>query len=252
MNRCKILFNEIFYKIFPDKTYLDNPRKIFHSEAYLRHNARRLEHLASLRIPVSGLRVLELGAGVGDHSHYYIDRGCRVTITEARPENVRCLQERYPHQDVRLLDVETSIKVEGAPFDLVHCYGLLYHLAKPVEALEFFSNYTKRLLFLETCVSYGTEEQIHLVSEPKHDPSQAYSGTGCRPTRSFIYTQLKKWFPFVYLPKTQPNHEQFPLDWTAAKSNSSDLQRAIFIASRESLANEGLVEELIMHQVRHE
>ena len=51
----------------------------FHSWHYLRHNARRLEHLASLQIPIRGKSVLEIGAGIGDHSSYYLDRGCTVT-----------------------------------------------------------------------------------------------------------------------------------------------------------------------------
>src|SRR5438045_3527021 len=57
----------------------------FHSWHYLRHTSRRLEHLASLSIPIFNTSVLEAGAGVGDHSHYYLDRGCQITITEARP-----------------------------------------------------------------------------------------------------------------------------------------------------------------------
>src|SRR5262249_51294506 len=68
----------------------------FRSDGYLRHNARRLEHLASLQIPVAGLSVLEIGAGIGDHSHYYIDRDCVITITEARSENLEWLKKRYP------------------------------------------------------------------------------------------------------------------------------------------------------------
>jgi hypothetical protein len=51
------------------------PALQFHSDFYIRHTARRLEHLASLRIPVAALSVLEVGAGIGDHSNYYMDRG---------------------------------------------------------------------------------------------------------------------------------------------------------------------------------
>lgn len=50
------------------------PSLYFHSYDYLRHNARRLEHLASLGLPITGRSVLEVGAGIGDHSHFYIDR----------------------------------------------------------------------------------------------------------------------------------------------------------------------------------
>ena len=50
------------------------PAYEFHSHHYMRHNARRLEHLASLQIPVDGRTVLEVGAGIGDLSHFYLDR----------------------------------------------------------------------------------------------------------------------------------------------------------------------------------
>ena len=61
---------------------------------YIRHNARRLEHLASLGLPLHGKKVLEVGAGIGDHSSFYLDRGCEMLITEARPENLEILRLR--------------------------------------------------------------------------------------------------------------------------------------------------------------
>ncbi|GFE57773.1 bifunctional 2-polyprenyl-6-hydroxyphenol methylase/3-demethylubiquinol 3-O-methyltransferase UbiG [Geobacter sp. AOG1] len=230
----------------------DNPVCTFHSDHYLRHNARRLEHLASLRIPVTGMSVLEVGAGIGDHSHYYIDRGCRVTITEARTDNLQILKNRYPACDVRFLDMEHPSDINDSPFDLVHCYGLLYHLSAPKQALTFLSQSTRRMLFLETSVSFGDNEAINLVTEMQTDPTQAHSGTGCRPTRAWIFKELQELFEYVYLPTTQPNHEEFPLDWTNPDEHKASLQRAIFIASRERLENEKLKPSLLLKQIRHE
>lgn len=228
-----------------------NPLEAFHSLHYLRHNARRLEHLASLRIPVAGLSVLEVGAGIGDHSNYFIDRGCRITITEAREENLECLQLRFPQLDVQFLDMENPSPIEGSPFDVVYCYGLLYHLKNPEVALEFLGQSTKKILLLETCVSFGDTEAINLTTEDRGDFSQAYSGIGCRPTRPWLFNRLKGLFEHVYLPKTQPNHEEFPLDWTAPDKHQANFSRAIFIASREALENEMLVSTLLNQQVRH-
>lgn len=230
----------------------NSPVHHFHSDHYLRHNARRLEHLASLRIPVAGLSVLEVGAGIGDHSHYYIDRGCRVTITEARPENLTYLRTRYPDCSVQFLDMDSPAGVEGAPFDVVHCYGLLYHLSKPQQALAFLSQNTRRMLLLETCVSFGEGEEINLTGEAQSDPTQAFSGTGCRPTRAWVFGELRRLFDHVYLPATQPCHEEFPLDWTAPDKHEAGLQRAVFIASREPLENAVLTRSLVVHQRRHE
>jgi hypothetical protein len=75
--------------------YPNDPAASFHTLHYLRHNARRLEHLASLQVPVAGKSVLEVGAGIADHSHYYMDRDCTITITEARKENLQYLKMRY-------------------------------------------------------------------------------------------------------------------------------------------------------------
>ncbi len=229
-----------------------SPVQDFHSDHYLRHNARRLEHLASLRIPVAGTTVLEVGAGIGDHSHYYLDRGCTVTITEARAENLSYLRTRYPDCSVRFLDMESPDHVEGSPFDVVHCYGLLYHLSKPKEALAFLSQSTSRMLFLETCVSFGDTAEVNLTGETRSDPTQAYSGTGCRPTREWVFTELQALFGYVYLPTTQPCHEEFPLDWTAPQMHKVGLQRAVFIASRERLENERLATTLMPRQTRQE
>ena len=226
------------------------PLAEFRSSDYLRHNARRLEHLASLRIPVAGMSVLELGAGIGDHSHFYIDRGCTITITEARSENLKYLRARYPSCDVRFLDMEHPAAIAGSPFDVVHCYGLLYHLNNPAQALEFIARNVRKLLFLETCVSLGEADAVNLTKESESTPSQAYSGTGCRPTRTWLFNRLQELFGFVYLPKTQPCHEEFPLDWTAPEKHVSPLYRAVFVASHERLESDVLVPDLIMKQVR--
>ncbi|MEK6801191.1 MAG: class I SAM-dependent methyltransferase [Nitrospirota bacterium] len=229
-----------------------SPVQRFHSNHYLRHNARRLEHLSSLRIPVAGRSILEVGAGIGDHSHYYIDRACRITITEARAENLRYLKKRYLNCHVQHLDMESPSHIEGAPFDVVHCYGLLYHLSKPKEALMFLSQNTKGMLLLETCVSFGENEAINLIKESQSSPTQAHSGTGCRPTRAWLFRELRGLYKYVYLPKTQPCHEEFPIDWTAPEKHKASLQRAIFVASNEPLENENLTPFLILQQTRHE
>jgi hypothetical protein len=229
---------------------LVSPVHAFHSHHYLRHNARRLEHLASLRIPVAGSSVLEVGAGIGDHSHYYIDRGCEITITEAREDNLAHIRSRYPQCKVRILDLETAVQVDGGPFDIVHCYGLLYHLSDPQRALEFLSKQAAGMLFLETCVSFGEAALINPIAEARADATQAVSGTGCRPTRSWLFQELGRHFEHVYLPRTQPCHEEFPLDWKAPEKHKGGFQRAVFVASRRELQNDMLTKTLLDQQSR--
>ena len=234
-----------------DKPASTRPAGGFQSYHYLRHNARRLEHLASLRIPVAGMTVLEVGAGIGDHTEYYLDRSCDITITEARSRNIEILLSRYPNEKVLHLDLERARPVGGAPFQVVHCYGLLYHLKNPEQALRFLSDNCLQLLFLETCVSFGRERVVNLVNEDNADVTQAVSGVGCRPTRPWLFDQLQHHFAYVYCTRTQPNHEEFPLDWTAPEKHNYGLQRSVFVASRLALDSHVLSRDLLDTQTRH-
>lgn len=224
------------------------PEDSFHSHAYLLHNQRRQEHLASLGLPIAGASVLEVAGGIGDHTSFFLDRGCIVVSTEGRPENLVILRQRYPSLDVRQLDLDNPVDL-GQSFDIVYCYGTLYHLQRPAEALTFMAACCRNMLLLETCVSYGDHRAIGLVDEAPTDPTQSIFGRGCRPTRPWIHRQLRQLFEHVYIPRTQPNHEEFPLDWTSP-SSSNAFTRSVFIASRQPLDNPQLSEELLMHQVR--
>jgi hypothetical protein len=162
------------------------------------------------------------------------------------------LKERYPGADIRQLDLENPEPLNGSPFDVVHCYGLLYHLRTPKESIEFMARNCRELLFLETCVSFGSDERINPVGEWSKNPTQAISGTGCRPTRLWVFNRLREQFQHVYVPRTQPNDSEFPIDWTAPQLYRDSLSRAIFVASRMPLDNPLLASELLERHYRHE
>jgi hypothetical protein len=229
----------------------DSPVQYFQHYYYQRHNHRRLEHLATLGLPLRAATVLEVGAGIGDHTHFFLDRNCHVTSVEAREENLNILRLRYPQLDIRQLDLDHPQPIFDQPFDIVYCYGLLYHLNKPAEAIEFMAHYCRQILLLESCVSYGDEEALNPCEEPVDDPTQSYSGQGCKPTRKWIYNQLQKWFEFVYLPTTQPYHGEFPIDWTIAPSTPAQLTRSIFVASKTELFNPQLIRDIPTRQCRY-
>jgi len=96
---------------------------------------------------------------------------------------------------------------------------------------------------LETCVSFGGHDALNPVSELRSDPTQSFRDGGCRPTRPWIMNRLKALFAHVYVPRTQPAHEEFPLDWTGEQPFDY-LTRATFVASRRPLVNEQLLDFL--------
>ncbi len=217
---------------------------------YLRHDQRRQEHLASLNLDTRDSTVLEVGAGIGNHTSFFLDRGCTVTSTEARPENLDVLRTRYPDLETRRLDLDEPDETLRGPFDIVYCYGVLYHLKNPAAAIKYMAARSSRLLLMETCVSYGSEEAVNLVPEPADNLSQSVHGVGCRPTRPWVFQELKRNFEFVYMPVTQPNHKEFPTDWTTP-DETKPLVRSVFVASRVAIENELLVEDVPLKQRRH-
>lgn len=248
----KILIKKTFNSIGLDIVRISKSTKdAFLSYHYQRHNQRRLEHLVSLGLNIAGSTVLEVGAGIGDHTSFFIDRNCKIVTSEARQNNIKILLSRYPNLRVLHLDLDNPPEEFDELFDIVYCYGTLYHLKNPVRALEFISRCCRKMLLLETCVSFGEENSPYPCTENAMNPTQSISGRGCRPTRRWVYSQLKRYFKFVYLPITQPNHEEFPIDWTLLPPDKQILTRAIFIASRQKIINKLLVEEIPMKQIRH-
>jgi hypothetical protein len=227
-----------------------SPEDVFLSFDYQRINQRRQEHLATLGLEIAGTTVLEVGAGIGDHTSFFLDRECHVVTSDGREENIKVLRSRYPHVRVLRLDLDNPPRSFNEAFDIVYCYGLLYHLSKPAQALKFLSDCCRKMLLLETCVSPGDEDAVNLVTEDGQNPSQSVGGIGCRPTRRWVHNQLSKHFEYVYLPLTQPNHREFPTEWTSAPSNQT-LTRAVFIATREQIDNEFMCQAIPTKQVRH-
>jgi len=229
----------------------------FRNPWYQRHNHRRLEHLASLGLDLVSKSVLEVGAGVGDHVFFFLDRNCAVVSLEARDENCQLFTETIQEAEtsgygkvshVKLVpgDAESLNAAISENFDIVYCYGLLYHLEDPAAALRAMAARCLDLLLLESCVSFGDHDAINETSERLTDPTQSFRGRGCRPTRPWLISQLKALFTYVYVPRTQPAHEEFPLDWSGAQPLGR-LTRATFVASRRPIKNELLLDFLPDH-----
>jgi SAM-dependent methyltransferase len=228
--------------------------QVFHDGAYLRHNARRQEHLATLGLDLADKSVLEVGAGIGDHTTFFLDRGCKVHCTEPREDNLKVIRRRFksdPNVTVERLNLDGVLPAAAPSYDVVYCYGVLYHLSRPAEALAWLCERATDLLLLETCVSFSDEDKHFPVSEKSSNHSQATTGTGCRPSRVWVMNRMKETMPQVYVTAMQPWHEQFPLDWTAGGSgHSPGLSRAVFVGSRTPLNLPTLVEEVPMVQRR--
>lgn len=218
--------------------YFDNP-------SALAINAARLDHLATLGLDLEGKRVLEVGAGVGHLTHFWEERGCEVVSTEGRPALVKENLRRHPGRRV----VVANLCVPGSHdhlgrFDVIFCYGTLYHLSRPVIGLRNMAGLCDGLLLVESRVYPEDDGAVHFGRE-NNTLSQSLDGTGCRPARDWVMAQLKQLFPYVYATRTRPDHNEFPPKWPPSETGKP---RAVFVASRNELGLPTLTTELPKRQ----
>ena len=67
----------------------------FFDARYQLHNIARLSHLNDLNLDLDNKSVLELGAGIGDHTLFYLYRGGQVTPIEGRQELCDFIFKRF-------------------------------------------------------------------------------------------------------------------------------------------------------------
>lgn len=220
---------------------------VFDTEAARQLNDARMTHLESLGLPIEGRKVLDVGCGVGHLAQFFTAKGCEVVAADAREENLTSLRSRYPGLAAYRLNVETDSLAFLGHFDIVFCYGLLYHLENPLAALRNMAAVCDDFLLLETVVMDHPEPLLRLADEPAETFSQAVGGMATRPTPAFVAMALTRvGFPFVYVPRTPPQHADFQFEWKADHEFFRDghLLRCIFVASKRPIKRRELVLQL--------
>jgi SAM-dependent methyltransferase len=210
---------------------------VFDTEAALAINRARLDWLQETNLVKAGSRVLDAGAGVGHFLRYYLDAGCTVVALDGRAENIAELRARFPAVETHVTDVQRLDALSLGRFDVIHCFGLLYHLESPIAALRKFREICRGVLILETMVCDSSRPVAVLADETKA-ASQALDGLGSRPSPAFVALALNRvGFPYVYGTGPPPRHEDFQFEW---KDNLDTVRdghplRCMFVASDEPI-----------------
>ena len=152
---------------------------------------------------------LDLGCGVGYFSAMLRDMGFQVTAADGRAENVEEARSRHPGIDFRVADAEDPSLAALGTFDLVFCFGLLYHLENPLRAFRNLQALTKKVLLLESMVIPEEQPFLILMDEgPVED--QSLRALSCYPSEGAIIKMAHRaGFPHVYRFRELPNHEDF-------------------------------------------
>lgn len=229
------------------RSRMENERfRLFYSDVYLDINIARLEHLDTLALPLEKKSVLEVGGGIGMLSFFFEEKKCTVISTEARQENIEENIRLHPTRKSTIFSKDLSIPHSHddlGSFEIVFCYGTLYHLPNPHIAIKDLARCTQDILLIETMVSKEDNGKVNQAKEDLSVLDQAFTQSGCRPARNWIFSELKKYFPYVYCTATQPKHKEFPTCWPVP-ADSHTCARSIFLGSRKKLHSQLLLSSL--------
>jgi SAM-dependent methyltransferase len=220
---------------------LDGGPECFDTSAAFELNQVRFDHLQSLGLPWAGKSILDMGCGVGHLTQILAKKGYRIAGADGREENIRVFRQRHPELPAHVANVEEKLTALGE-FDIVLCYGLLYHLENPFQALRNLASICRGVLVVETIVCDHELPVAVWVDETK-SANQALLGLGCRPSPSLVTLALNRaGFPLVYAPLHAPSHPEFEVRWSNSLAWTQDghVIRSVFIASREPLDDRAL------------
>lgn len=133
-----------------------------------------------------GMKVLEVGAGLGHIGDVFAELGFEVTSTDGRPEHVERMKARG--RDAFVLDLDAAGIGGARGYDIVVAFGVLYHLKEPEKFLRSCAD-DCRILLLESAVCDATDPVVKMVPEIAHGwrgQDQALNRLGCRPSVSWV------------------------------------------------------------------
>lgn len=220
---------------------------------------RCLEHLTTLRLPLLGKRIADVGSGMGLMASYFVERRCTVDLFDVSPRFIELAKiyngSTYDEKLLRnmnfiLADFDSAELTVSKKFDATVCYNVLWQSKNVSDFLNNLSDITDKILVLETRVAYGEHEDLLAMVDRGDNSPNSLPAIRSIPTRKWMWNALGKHFPFVYVPHTQPHHRSFPGNWNRSASGRSNFGRAVFVASREELDLDTLSPQLVVNHTR--
>lgn len=190
-----------------------NAPRIFDAKHYESLNASRdavVSALLSELMQPLGLRTaLDVGCGLGYFSGLLRSLGFEVSAVDGRQQNVEEAQRRFPQIPFRRCDAQDVALRELGKFDLIFCFGLLYHLENPMLTVRHLHAMTQQLLLVEAVIYPGEQPIMALVDEgPTED--QGLNHIAFYPTEACLVKMLyRSGFSSVYGFNIQPSHPEY-------------------------------------------
>jgi SAM-dependent methyltransferase len=214
-----------FYKIEePEEPVFDTeytPEQMFNDKKSLDFDNVRFKHFDYMNIYLKDKTVLELGAGIGNHTKFLKEKMPRKIVSvEGRADNLEILKKRFLSPDGKtkitptynvvpvLHDLEKPMSFPDEKFDWIYNYGLLHHLKNPFKFIKSLSSINHDAMVLETRVELTGGENVS--DEPTHK-SNSLKGKCSRPNLDKLIELLKTIYSNVSCSEQQPEHDWYDI-----------------------------------------
>ncbi len=212
--------------------------RIFDQQHYQSLNSSRAAVvsalLAELKGPLDIRTAVDVGCGLGYFSGLLTSLALEVTAVDGRSENVDEAARRHPGVSFHTYNAEDPAIRTLGKFDLVFCFGLLYHLENPLMAIRHLHSMADKLLLVEGVILSGEEPVMALVDEEIHD-DQGVNYIAFYPTESCLVKMLyASGMKYVYGLKSQPRHPDY------GSANGTARVRTVLAAAASPLTSASL------------
>jgi SAM-dependent methyltransferase len=190
--------------VTPNLWLFDNPETRSLTEARIAFIAPLLREL---RRTVRIESALDVGCGLGDFSGFLSQFGiARVVGIDGREDNLIEARKRHVGPSFQLGDAEELPVQALGSFDLVLCFGLLYHLENPMRVIRKLQALTKNVLIVESMCVPGERPKLELLDECEAH-NQSLNRLAFYPSEPCLIKMLNRsGFRFVYEFLTLPDN----------------------------------------------
>jgi 2-polyprenyl-3-methyl-5-hydroxy-6-metoxy-1,4-benzoquinol methylase len=179
---------------------------------------------------------LDVGCGVGWFSERLLALGLKVEALDGRQENVAEARRRVAGVRFHVANIAAESEMASFPrYDLVFCFGVMYHTEVPLLVVRNLRRLTKKILLLETIVIPRNGPCAWLVEEGENE-TQGLTFHAFIPSRTCMLKMLQvSGFEHVYEYLGPVKHEDFEETLTRHR------KRRVFLASSIALSMDRIV-----------
>jgi tRNA (mo5U34)-methyltransferase len=205
---------------------------VFDQSHYDALNAARGETIAHL-LPELKQRLnlktaLDLGCGLGHYAEILSQHGLDVLAVDGRAENVEEARRRFPHLKFQVADAQNPELAQLGKFDLVFCFGLLYHLENPFRVVRSIAELSSKLTLIEGIV-YPSPEPAMVLMDENTGVDQGLNYMAFYPSEPCLVKMLRRaGLAHCYNPERMPAHPEYH------KGSNGFRRRTVLAAAKDA------------------